>query len=106
MIREVISAIFLITGFVFLALSAIGVIRLPDFFSRMHSSGIGETLGIALMGLGFIIYTGINFTSVKVLLIALSVFIVNPVGTHLIGKAALYSDFKPQEEEKDANIHH
>lgn len=106
MIREILSASLLIAGFIFLVLSAIGVIRLPDFYSRMHSSGIGETLGIALMGMGFIVYTGINFTSVKILLIALSVFIVNPVGTHLIAKAALYSDFKPWEEDKNADIYH
>lgn len=106
MIKEIVSAILLIAGFIFLTLSAVGVIRLPDFFSRMHSSGIGETLGIALMGMGFIIYTGINFTSVKILLIVLSIFIVNPVGTHLIGKAALCSDFKIWGEEKDADIHH
>lgn len=106
MIREVIAACFLIVGFIFLTLSAIGVIRLPDFYSRMHSSGIGETLGISLMGFGFIIYSGISFTTVKILFIGLSVFIVNPVGTHLISKAALYSDFKGGKEEKDADIHH
>ena len=41
MIREVITAILLILGFIFLVFSALGVMRLPDFYTRLHSSGIG-----------------------------------------------------------------
>ena len=89
MIREVITAILLILGFIFLVFSALGVMRLPDFYTRLHSSGIGETLGIVLIGLGLIIYEGFNILSAKILLIMVSIFLVNPVGTHLIGKAAM-----------------
>ena len=105
MIREWISALLLITGFLLMIVSAVGVLRLPDFFSRLHASSVGETLGIVLAGLGFIVYEGLSLTSVKILLIIIAVFLVNPVGTHLIGKAALQSDQKLQKkEEKDADI--
>lgn len=103
--RELIACIFLAVGLIFITASAIGVLRLPDFYTRLHSSGIGETLGIVLIGLGLIIYEGINILSAKILLIMVSIFLVNPVGTHLIGKAAMESGHKPwEEEEKDASI--
>ena len=104
MIREVITAILLILGFIFLVFSALGVMRLPDFYTRLHSSGIGETLGIVLIGLGLIIYEGFNILSAKILLIMVSIFLVNPVGTHLIGKAAMESGHRPWEEEHKDSI--
>ncbi|MGF6375882.1 multicomponent Na+:H+ antiporter subunit G [Clostridiales Family XIII bacterium PM5-7] len=105
MIREIIAAGFLLIGFLFLALSAIGIIRLPDFYSRMHASAIGETLGMALMGIGFIVYTGINDTAVKIMFICISIFIVNPIGIHLISKAAKSSEIDGKEKQ-DADIRH
>lgn len=91
-IRMIIAAGFLITGVIFFFISAIGVMRLPDFISRLHASGIGETLGMIMLCTGIIIYTGISLLSAKVLFIILAMFLVNPIGTHLIGKAALYSN--------------
>lgn len=101
MIREIISSILLVSGFLFLVISAIGVIRLPDFFSRLHSSSIGETLGISLMGTGLIVFEGLTLTSAKILLIIVGIFIGNPVGTHLIGKAALLSGHYPKKSQQN-----
>ena len=80
-------------------------LRLPDFFSRLHASSIGETLGITLAGIGFIIYEGLDLVSLKILIIIAALFLVNPVGTHLIGKAALHAKAVIKEEE-DADISH
>lgn len=105
-VREIISAVLLIIGFVLMVISAIGVIRLPDFFSRLHASSIGETLGIVLAALGLVVYEGVSLTSVKILLVAAALFLVNPLGTHLIGKAAIHSGKEPWKEEKHADISH
>ena len=104
MIRELISAALLLIGFAFMVVSAVGVVRLPDFFSRLHASSIGETLGIVLVGLGLILYNGAEFSSAKILLIVIALFFVNPVGTHLIGKAAVRAEQADGKEEKDADI--
>ena len=90
-IREILSGILLISGFIFMTISAVGVVRLPDFFSRLHASSIGETLGIVLAGIGLAIYGGLNLTSAKILLVVAALFLVNPLGTHLISKAAIRS---------------
>ncbi len=89
MIRMTISAVFLIAGFVITLISAIGILKFPDFLTRLHASSVGESMGIVLMGTGFVIYEGADFVSVKIILTALAVFLVNPVGTHLISKSAL-----------------
>ena len=106
MIREIISAALLLIGFAFMVVSAVGVVRLPDFFSRLHASSIGETLGIVLVGFGLILYNGLEFSSAKILLIVIALFFVNPVGTHLIAKAAIKAGYQPWKEEKDADISH
>lgn len=94
-VREILSAVLLLIGGGFMFVSAIGVIRLPDFYTRLHASSIGETLGLVLAGLGLILYNGINLTSAKILLIIVALFLVNPIGTHLIGKAAIRSGEEP-----------
>lgn len=103
--NEILAAVLLISGFLLMIVSAVGVVRLPDFFSRLHASSVGETLGIVLAGLGFAAYEGFTLTSAKILLIVIAVFLVNPVGTHLIAKAALRAGYSPWKEgEKDADI--
>ena len=88
--------------------SALGVIRLPDFYTRLHASSIGETFGLVLAGVGMVIHQGINLTSAKILLIIVALFLVNPIGTHLIGKAAIRAGEEPWEyiemEEEDASF--
>ena len=105
-VRNILTVVFLVAGFMLMAVSAIGVLRLPDFFSRLHASSIGETLGIVLAGIGFMIYEGVDLVSLKILMIIAALFLVNPVGTHLIGKAALHGKTMVKEEEKYANISH
>lgn len=103
--QDLIAAVLLCAGFFLMVVSAVGVVRLPDFFSRLHASSIGETLGIVLAGAGFAVYEGISLISAKILLIVAAVFLVNPVGTHLIGKAAVRAGHcyaAGTEEEKEA----
>lgn len=103
-VREIISAALLLIGFALMVVSAIGVVRLPDFFSRLHASSIGETLGIVLTGIGLAIYHGVSLTSLKILMVVGALFLVNPLGTHLISKAAIRSGQQPWKEENHADI--
>lgn len=104
--NDYLAAGLLLAAFFFMAVSAVGVIRLPDFFSRLHASSVGETLGVVLAGIGFAIYEGFTLTAAKIMLIVIAVFLVNPVGTHLIGKAAIRAGHRPWKEEDDADISH
>lgn len=98
--KLIISGVLITAGVVFFLISAIGVLRLPDFLARLHASGIGETLGMILFSLGIIIYLGFSLVAVKVLIIFIMLSLVNPVGTHLIGKAALWNDSSNMEKDR------
>lgn len=90
-LREVIAALFLLGGLVFFIGSAIGMLRLPDFYSRIHASGNSETLGCTLSFIGLIIYEGPTLTAVKMAFVFLIVFMANPIGSHILSKAAYKS---------------
>ena len=89
--REVVAAIFILGGIVFFIGSAIGMLRLPDFYTRVHASGNSETLGCMLSFIGLMIYEGPTLTSLKMAFVFLLVFMANPIGSHILGKAAYKS---------------
>lgn len=112
-IREILAALFILGGSVFFIGSAIGMLRLPDFYSRIHASGNSETLGCMLSFIGLIIYEGFTITALKMALVFTIVFLANPIGSHILGKAAYKSGHRvwtlkdlEKEEDEDANIHH
>ncbi len=91
-----ILAVFLIlAGFFFTVVAAIGVLRLPDFYTRLHASGKADTLGIALTLVGLGIYNGFSLVSVKIIIIAVLIMLANPIGTHVLARAAYRSGVKP-----------
>jgi multicomponent Na+:H+ antiporter subunit G len=87
-IINVISTIFILAGLFFIIAGTIGLIRFPDFYSRMHATGKCDTLGEGLVIMGLIIYNGLNFISLKLLFLVIFIFVVNPVATHAIARAA------------------
>ena len=115
-IREIIAALFVLAGSVFFIGSAIGMLRLPDFYTRIHASGNSETLGCMLSFIGLMIYEGPTITALKMAIVFTIVFLANPIGSHILGKAAYKSGHRvltakdlakeEEKEEEDANIHH
>lgn len=91
LIREAIAVLLLAASLFFFLASAIGMIRLPDFYTRLHASGNSETLGLMLACLGLVIHEGPTLLAVKIVFVFLLVFLANPIGTHILGKAALKS---------------
>lgn len=90
-LREAVAALFMLCGLVFFIGSAIGMLRLPDFYSRIHASGNSETLGCALSFIGLMIYEGPTLTAAKMAFAFLIVFLANPIGSHILSKAAYKS---------------
>jgi len=92
---KIIAGIFLLLGFFFVLVAAIGVLRLPDFYSRLHASGKSETLGTILCIIGLVIFEGFTLTGAKLLFIVLFILLANPIGTHVICRAAYRCGLKP-----------
>jgi len=86
----------LLAGVVFCLIGAIGIIRLPDMFARMHGAGIIDTLGIGLIFLGLMLQAGLNLILVKLVLILVFVMFTSPTATHALARAALRSGVEPR----------
>ena len=79
-------------GLFFFSVGTIGLLRLPDFFTRAHSAAKCDTLGALLCLFGLIVYSGFTTTSLKLLVIIVFIWISNPTATHLITNAFFRSD--------------
>lgn len=79
------------TGILALAISAIGAIRLPDFYTRSHAIGVMDTLGVLLVVAGLIVYHGFGLVSAKLFFVFAFIYIANPTVTHAMVRAAMRS---------------
>ena len=95
MIFEILAVILMVLGIFLFASGTLGLIRLPDFYCRMHATGKCDTLGALLALLGLAVYNGFNLVSLKIIFIVVFIFIANPTATHAIGRAALVNGVKP-----------
>ncbi len=102
-IQAIITGILLTLGCFFIAVSSIGIVRFPDFYSRMHPAGKSDTLGQLLVLSGLMVYEGFSLVSVKLLIIIVFIFIANPTVTHALAKAAYVSGLKPWKKEEGKN---
>ena len=78
-------------GAFFLLVTAVGLLRLPDFFTRAHAVGKSETLGALLVLTGLAFHNGFALESVKLFLIVFFIAVTNPTGIHTLSRAALRS---------------
>jgi len=91
---QIIAIIFIVPGFFLITVAVIGVLRFPDFYTRMHAAAKIDSLGVVLTLIGLAIYNGFSIASVKILFIALFVWLTNPISTHLLAKAAHHAGVK------------
>jgi multicomponent Na+:H+ antiporter subunit G len=107
MIITFISAILILLGVVFFFGAALGIVRFPDFYSRTHAAGKGDTLSSFLVILGFAVYQLKDFHSfshdwpillviLKLLAVSLFIFMTSPVSTHALMDAGWEDKVKPE----------
>jgi multicomponent Na+:H+ antiporter subunit G len=84
----VLSIALICAGVFFLLMGAIGLLRFPDFYTRMHAAGKCDTLGSLLVLTGLALYGGLDLTGVKILSIALFILVTSPTATHAIARSA------------------
>ncbi|MFU8768188.1 MAG: monovalent cation/H(+) antiporter subunit G [Desulfotignum sp.] len=90
MILDILIILMMLTGLTFFLATTLGIIRFPDFYSRVHAAGKGDTLSTALFLGGAVLYILRDFngesllTAGKLLLIVFYIFIASPTATHAI----------------------
>ena len=85
---------FLLAGGFLCITGGVGLLRLPDFFTRVHAGGVTETLSTPLLLVGLMLHMELSLDTVKVLMILIFVLITNPTATHSMAKAALHGNAK------------
>jgi multicomponent Na+:H+ antiporter subunit G len=84
-----------IIGAVFLVAGGVGVIRLPDTYTRMHAAGLTDTMGAGLLLLGMMLQGGFSFITIKLIIILIFLWFTSPTSSYALGNAMLISGLKP-----------
>jgi multicomponent Na+:H+ antiporter subunit G len=98
---DIIVTLFLLAGLLFFTGGAVGILRFPDFYSRLHPAGKLDTLGLLLSIIALALFNlhhfslGALLTSLKIILIAVFVFLASPTATHAIVDAGIRAGLTP-----------
>jgi multicomponent Na+:H+ antiporter subunit G len=95
MIADAIVLILMACGVFFMVVGAVGFIRLPDVFCRLHVTGVLDTLGAPLIMLAAAVHLGLQLTSLKLVLATVFLTVTSPLVGHLLARAALEAGHRP-----------
>ncbi|MBW7901487.1 MAG: monovalent cation/H(+) antiporter subunit G [Rhodocyclaceae bacterium] len=90
------SWLLLCAGGFFCVAGGLGLLRMPDFYTRMHAASVVDTLGAGLILLGLILQAGFTLVAVKLLMIGLLIFFASPTAGHALARAALIRGLAPR----------
>lgn len=109
-IRYIIAAVLIVCGVCFEIVAVFGTFRFKYVLNRMHSAAMGDTLAILMVLAGLILISGLTFTSLKLAVIIIFLWVAGPVSSHLISnltatveKDKILKDINIVEEKKDEN---
>lgn len=95
MALDMLSWLCIVAGGVFCVIGAFGLVRMPDFYTRVHAASVTDTVGAGLLLLGMALQAGFTLIMVKLLMIGLLLLFANPTATHALVKAALARGVEP-----------
>jgi multicomponent Na+:H+ antiporter subunit G len=95
LILDIGSGALLVAGSIFILIGTLGLVRLPDFYTRLHAAGITDTLGAELILIAMMLQAGFSLITVKLILISLFIFFTSPTATHAVANAARTMGLRP-----------
>ena len=96
MVLDVASWVCLGAGAFFVVVGGLGLLRLPDFYARIHAAGITDTLGAWLILIGLMFQAGWTLVTVKLLLVLFFLLCTSPMASHALAKAAWVRGVAPR----------
>ena len=90
------SWIFLLGGGLFSVIGGAGMLRMPDFYTRMHAASITDTGGMVLMLAGLMLQAGLTLVTAKLVFVMIFLLMTSPTATHALARAALEDGIEPQ----------
>lgn len=92
---EILSWILIVLGSFFAIVGALGSVRFPDFWSRLHAVSVTDSGGMILLIAGMCLQAGLGLITVKLIFIGIFLFVTGPAATHAVANAALVSGLRP-----------
>lgn len=92
---DALSFALLAGGGFFSIVGAVGALRMPDFYTRLHAVSVIETLGAGLILGGLLLQAGVTLVAAKLVILGLLVFFASPTASHALARAALLRGLKP-----------
>jgi multicomponent Na+:H+ antiporter subunit G len=101
LVLEILSWACLLGGAMFLLVGAIGLLRFPDFYTRLHAVSVCDTMGAGLVLVGLMLQGGLSLVTVKLLLMFYFMMFTGPTAVHALAEAALQGKLKPVVENSE-----
>jgi multicomponent Na+:H+ antiporter subunit G len=92
---DILSWALVLLGSFFTVAGAIGLVRMPDVFTRMHATSVIDTAGIGFLFIGLMLQAGLSLVTLKLVFILALFFFAGPVITHALAQAALHEKVEP-----------
>jgi multicomponent Na+:H+ antiporter subunit G len=89
------SWVLLVAGSFFCLVGAVGMLRMPDFYTRVHAASVVDTLGAGLLLAGLLLQADDYLVAVRLVIIGLLLFFVSPTSTHALARAAMLRGVAP-----------
>ena len=90
------SYAFIGAGSIFTVIGAVGMLRMPDVYTRMHAASVIDTLGAGLLLIGLMMQAGLGLVTIKLVFILALLFFIGPVATHAVARAAIDAGIAPR----------
>ena len=92
---DILSWAMILAGSFFVIIGAVGILRFPDFWSRLHAASVTDSAGMILLLIGMALQTGWTLIAFKLGVIGIFMLITGPTSTHAVANAALVSGLRP-----------
>ena len=99
---DIASWVLLMAGGLSCVVGAVGMLRMPDFYTRVHAASLSDNVGAGLVLLGLVLQAGFTLTAAKLLVVAALIFFTSPAATHALANAALVRGLAPDAPGEDA----
>lgn len=102
LLLDLLSWILILGGGFFAVTGGIGILRLPDIYTRLHASGMTDTMGAGMILAGCMLQSGLSLVTVKLFLVLLFLWLTSPISTHAVARAALHVGIRPVTGSREA----
>jgi multicomponent Na+:H+ antiporter subunit G len=89
------SWLLLVAGGLACAIGGLGMLRMPDFYTRIHAASLSDAVGAGLILAGLLLQAGSALVALKLVVVGLLIFFTSPAATHALARAALHRGLEP-----------